>query len=71
MARTLYFTDNTQVALFCDDTEKLVDDLERILRECLGNDTADLLCDIMQEYRDMVAILKDELKAIYVSNSKQ
>lgn len=49
MARTLYFTDGTCEVLLCDpdDTEGNIAALERILRERLGNDAADLLDSIV------------------------
>lgn len=62
MARTLYFMDGSQEVLFCDGTEKLVDDLERIIREHLGNDCAGLFCEIVEEHKDVVSALEDELK---------
>lgn len=42
MARTIYFSDGSHEALFCDeyDIEKNAIALERILRERLGDDTA-------------------------------
>ena len=49
MARTIYFPDGSHEVLFCDeyDTEKNAVELERILRERLGDDTVALFKLIM------------------------
>lgn len=49
MARTIYFPDGSMEVLFHpdDDTDGLLSDLERIIRERLGNDTAALLREVV------------------------
>ena len=63
MARTIYFSDGSREVLFCgDDTEKQAA-LERILRERLGDDTAALFREMVQDSKDELDALADELKS--------
>lgn len=57
MARTIYFNDGSREVLLCGDNEKL--ELERILRERLGDDTAELFLEIAEAN----VALEDELKS--------
>lgn len=61
MARTIYFIDGSREVLLCEDNEK--QDMERILRERLGDDTAELFLEIME---DNIG-LEDELKSYEAS----
>lgn len=46
MARTIYFNDGSREVLLSEDNEK--QELERILRERLGNDIAELFLEITE-----------------------
>lgn len=61
MARTIYFNDGSREVLLCGDNEK--QELERILRERLGNDTAELFLEITEANVG----LEDELKSYEAS----
>ena len=61
MARTIYFNDGSREVLLADDNEKQV--LERILRERLGDDTAELFLEITESNVG----LEDELKSYEAS----
>lgn len=56
MARTIYFTDGSREVLFCDpdDTESNITALEQILKERLGNDTAELFNDIVADMKAQI-----------------
>ncbi len=63
MARTLYLLDGSSEVLFCgDDPEKQAAELERILRERLGDDAATLLHEILDPEQNGRADLEWELK---------
>lgn len=64
MANTIYFADGSHEVLFYGeyDTDKKVEALERILRERLGDDTAALFREIMQDRKDEITAVSDELK---------
>jgi len=57
MARTIYFNDGSREVLLSSDNEK--QELERILRERLGDDTAELFLEIAEAN----VALEDELKS--------
>lgn len=57
MARTIYFNDGSREVLLSGDNEK--QELERILRERLGDDTAELFLEIAEAN----VALEDELKS--------
>lgn len=57
MARTIYFNDGSREVLLSSDNEK--QELERILRERLGDDTAELFLEITEANVG----LEDELKS--------
>ena len=61
MARTIYFNDGSKEVLLADDNEKQV--LEGILRERLGDDTAELFLEITEANVG----LEDELKSYEAS----
>lgn len=61
MARTIYFNDGSREILLSGDNEKQV--LERILRERLGDDVAELFLEIAETNVD----LEDELKSYETS----
>lgn len=61
MARTLYFNDGSREVLLHEDNEK--QELERILRERLGDDTAELFLEITETNVG----LEDELKSYEAS----
>lgn len=61
MARTIYFNDGSREVLLCGDDEKR--ELERILRERLGDDTAALFLEIAEANVE----LEDELKSYEAS----
>lgn len=61
MARTVYFNDGSREVLLCGDNEK--QELERILRERLGDDTAELFLEITEANVG----LEDELKSYEAS----
>ena len=61
MARTIYFNDGSREVLLCGDNEK--QELERILRERLGDDTAELFLEITEANVG----LEDELKSYEAS----
>ena len=61
MARTIYFNDGSREVLLCGDNEK--QELERILREQLGDDTAELFLEITEANVG----LEDELKSYEAS----
>lgn len=61
MTRTIYFNDGSREVLLYEDNEK--PDLERILRERLGDDAAELFLEITE---DNVG-LEDELKSYEMS----
>lgn len=65
MARTVYFADGTHELLFCGDydTDKKAEALERILRERLGDDSAGLFREIMQDHKETVTALEDEMRS--------
>lgn len=65
MANTIYFADGSREVLFYGmyDTDKKVEALERILRERLGDDTAALFREIMQDRKDEITAVSDELKS--------
>lgn len=66
MARTIYYPDGSHDVLFSNvhDTDEKAADLERILRERLGQDTAALFREIIREYRDEIDALTEELKLL-------
>ena len=66
MARTIYYPDGSHDVLFSGqyDTDEKTADLERILRERLGDDTAALFREIIQDYRDEIDALTEELKLL-------
>lgn len=61
MARTLYFNDGSRELLLSEDNEK--QELERILRERLGDDVAELFLEITETNVG----LEDELKSYEIS----
>lgn len=61
MARTIYFNDGSREVLLYEDNEK--QDLERILRERLGDDAAELFLEITEGNVG----LEDELKSYEMS----
>ena len=61
MARTIYFKDGSREVLLCGDNEK--QELERFLRERLGDDVAELF----QEIAEANVGLEDELKSYEAS----
>lgn len=61
MARTIYFNDGSREILLSEDNER--QDLERILRERLGDDTAELFLEITEADTG----LEDELKSYEAS----
>lgn len=61
MARTIYFNDGSREVLLYEDNEK--QELERILRERLGDDTAELFLEITEANVG----LEDELKSYEAS----
>ena len=61
MARAIYFKDGSREVLLCGDNEKL--ELERILRERLGDDAAELFLEITEANVG----LEDELKSYEAS----
>ena len=61
MARTIYFNDGSREVLLCGDNEK--QELERILRERLGDDTAELFLEIAEANVG----LEDELRSYEIS----
>lgn len=61
MARTIYFNNGSREVLLCGDNEK--QELERILRERLGDDTAELFLEIAETNVG----LEDELKSYEAS----
>lgn len=62
MARTLYLSDGSTEIVFGDERQFL----ERVLRERLGNDTAELFNEIIAEYETLL----DEAKA-EIENQKE
>lgn len=69
MARTLYFADGSHEVLFCDeyDTAGNSAALERILRERLGSDTADLFSLIMKDNAEMTDEMESEIRRYELS----
>lgn len=64
MARTIYFADGSREVLFCgNDPDKQADDLERIIRERLGDDAASFLREILSPEKNGRADLEWELKS--------
>lgn len=61
MARTIYFNDGSRALLLGDDNER--QELEQILRERLGDDTAELFLEVTE----VDAGLEDELKSYEAS----
>ena len=61
MARTLYFNDGSRELLLSEDNEK--QELERILRERLGDDVTELFLEITETNVG----LEDELKSYEIS----
>lgn len=61
MARTIYFNDGSRELLLGEDTER--QELERILRERLGDDAAKLFLEVTEAN----ANLEDELKSYEAS----
>lgn len=64
MARTIYFRDGSHEVLFFGeyDTAKKAAALERILYERLGIDAAGLFHEFMQDCRDEVSFIEEELR---------
>ncbi len=64
MALTLYLLDGSHEVLFCgDDPEKQAADLERIIKERLGDDAAALLRKILDPEQNGRADLEWEIKS--------
>lgn len=64
MARTIYFPDGSHEVLFCgNDPEKQATDLERILKERLGDDATALLREILNPEQNGRADLEWEIKS--------
>ena len=65
MARTIYFADGSHEVLFSaeTDTAQNIDELRRILRERLGDDTASLLESILQDHKYEIEGLEGELSS--------
>ena len=64
MARVINFLDGSHEILFCEsyDTAKKAKYIERILRKHLGDDSAELFCEIMQECEEELNLINDDLK---------
>lgn len=65
MARTIFFSDGSHEVLFQDeyDTDGKAEILERILRERLGDDSAALFREIMQDHKDSAVNLMEEMQS--------
>lgn len=65
MAKMIYFIDGSCGAIFCDDHDavKKAGELEYILRSKLGDDTANLLREVISDYKDNISGLSDEIKS--------
>lgn len=63
MADTIYFLDGSREVLFSGvwAPEEQAGELERILQERLGEDTAKLFGEIVQMYKEEIDRLEDEL----------
>lgn len=68
MARTLYLRDGTTETLLCgDDLAKQMTELERILREHLGDDAAAFLREILDPEQNSRAALAWDLRDLEIS----
>lgn len=64
MARTIYYRDGSREVLFSGEPDEKAADMERILRERLGDDTVSLFRETIQAYRDEIDALTEELKLL-------